>query len=161
VPEEAFLITNRAWGERIDATASRVVVRGFAVLVDEPPSRGGRDRAPTPLEYVLIALCGCLNVTISRMAERLRFAVEGVELEAEGVLDVRGRQGVAGVPVHYRSVWVRVWIQTPEREERLQRLAELVERYCPVSSLIRSAVPDFRITWMRLRRDEGGSDGHP
>jgi hypothetical protein len=29
-------------------------------------------------------------------------------------------------------------------------LIELAERYCPVQSLIRAAVPDFEVTWERL-----------
>ena len=28
-----------------------------AIVSDEPPRRGGEDRGPTPLEYVLVALC--------------------------------------------------------------------------------------------------------
>jgi len=39
-------------------SASQVFVRDFpAVVSDEPPSRGGENRGPSPLEYILIALC--------------------------------------------------------------------------------------------------------
>jgi uncharacterized OsmC-like protein len=34
------------------------VVRDHAPIVaDEPPARGGENRGPTPLEFVLVALC--------------------------------------------------------------------------------------------------------
>ena len=33
--------------------------------------------------------------------------------------------------------------------ERIKRLTELAEKYCPVQSLIRAAVPDFVVTWER------------
>jgi uncharacterized OsmC-like protein len=50
--------TNRAHGKMRDHAAAEVYVRDFdPVVSDEPPSRGGHDTAPSPLEYVLVSLC--------------------------------------------------------------------------------------------------------
>jgi len=84
------------------------------------------------------------------MAEKIRFNLQGLEAAAEGVLDVRGRKGEADVPVHFSSVRLHVKIRSDESDERIQRLIELAEKYCPVQSLIRAAVPDFDVTWERL-----------
>ncbi len=52
------LVTNQARGEMIDHAASHVFVRDFdPVISDEPPARGGHDQCPSPLEYILAALC--------------------------------------------------------------------------------------------------------
>ena len=52
------LVTNRARGEMIDHAASHVFVRDFdPVISDEPPARGGHNQGPSPLEYILVALC--------------------------------------------------------------------------------------------------------
>lgn len=52
------IVTNRARGVMIDHAAAEVYVRDFPpVISDEPPSRGGKNRGPSPLEYILIALC--------------------------------------------------------------------------------------------------------
>ncbi len=83
------------------------------------------------------------------MAEKLRFDLQGLEAFAEGVLDVRGRSGEAPVPVHFSSVRLHVKIKTPESDQRVKRLIELAEKYCPVQCLIRMAVPDFVVTWER------------
>jgi uncharacterized OsmC-like protein len=83
------------------------------------------------------------------MAEKLRFGYSGLEVDAEGELDTRGRRGLADVPVHYRSVRLRVTITTDEPNERVGRLAGLVARYCPVDTLMRPVVPDFEVTWER------------
>jgi len=83
------------------------------------------------------------------MAEKIRFDLQGLETAAEGVLDVRGRKGEADVPVHFASVRLRVKIKTTESDERVKRLIELAEKYCPVQSLIRAAVPDFVVAWER------------
>jgi organic hydroperoxide reductase OsmC/OhrA len=80
------------------------------------------------------------------MAEKIRFDLQGLETAAEGVLDVRGRKGEAAVPVQFASVRLRVKIKTTESDERVKRLIELAEKYCPVQSLIRAAVPDFVVT---------------
>lgn len=53
-----YVVVNRARGRMLTHAAAEVRVRDFpAIVSDEPPSRGGEDRGPTPLEYVLVALC--------------------------------------------------------------------------------------------------------
>lgn len=82
------------------------------------------------------------------MAEKIRFDLQGLEAWAEGVLDIRGRKGEADVPIHFSSVRLHVKLKTSETDEgRVQRLLELAEKYCPVQSLMRAAVPDFVVTW--------------
>jgi len=43
-------------------TGLTVTARDFQFVVDEPQSLGGGDLGPNPVEYVLGALLGCLNV---------------------------------------------------------------------------------------------------
>lgn len=84
------------------------------------------------------------------MAEKIKFDLQDLEAAAEGALDIRGRKGEADVPVHFTSVRLHVKIKTTESNERVQRLIGLAEKYCPVQSLIRAAVPDFEVSWERL-----------
>lgn len=86
------------------------------------------------------------------MAEKIRFDLQGLEALAEGTLDIRGRTGMdPNVPVHFTNVRLHVKIKTGEPDERVQRLIELAEKYCPVQSLIRAAVPGFAVTWERMQ----------
>lgn len=148
--QEEYVVTNRAHAEMLDGKACAIHVRDFPPLIsDEPPSRGGSDRGQSPLELLLASLCACTNVTASRMAEKLRFRYSALEMAAEGELDTRGRRGLADVPVHYRAVRLRVAITTDEPANRVERLAQLVARYCPVDTLMRPVVPDFEVTWER------------
>jgi putative redox protein len=148
--EEEYVVTNRAHAEMVDRTACAISVRDFPPLIsDEPPSRGGQDRGQSPLELLLASLCACTNVTAGRMAEKIRFEYSGLEMHAEGELDTRGRRGLADVPVHYRAVRLNVTIATDEPDKRVERLAQLVARYCPVDTLMRPVVPDFEVTWER------------
>ena len=84
------------------------------------------------------------------MAAKIRFEYEDLETQVEGTVDTRGRKGLAPVPVHYTSVRLRVGIRTQESQARLERLADLVSRFCPVDSLMRAAVPDYEVTWERM-----------
>ena len=145
------LVLNRAGGRMLTPTATELRVRDLEPLVsDEPPARGGEGRGPSPLELVLCALCACTNVSTTRMAAKLRFQYTALETEAEGELDTRGRKGSGDVPVHYRAVRLVVRIATEESDARLERLAGLVGRYCPVDSLIRAAVDDYLVRWERI-----------
>lgn len=87
------------------------------------------------------------------MAEKIRFKYDDLQMFAEGVIDTRGRRGLASVPVHYKTVNLTIYIKTEEPDKRLDRLVELVSRYCPVDSLIKAAVPDYNVTWERIGAD--------
>lgn len=84
------------------------------------------------------------------MAEKIRFEYDHLETFTEGDLDTRGRRGLADVPVHYQAVRLTIRIKTNETDTRLERLADLVSRYCPVDSLIRAAIPDYHVVWERI-----------
>lgn len=149
--DAAELVLTRTRGRMQTAAATAIDIRAFPPLIsDEPPSRGGEDSGPTPMELVLAGLCGCTNVTAGRMAAKLRFAYTDLEASAVGELDIRGRKGTADVPVHWRAVRLEVRIATDEPDERIARLADLVGRYCPVDSLIRAAVEAYEVTWTRM-----------
>jgi uncharacterized OsmC-like protein len=116
-------------------------------VADEPPEREGADEGPTPLQLVLSGLCACEAVTMKRVADRMRLRVDGFEIEAEGVIDLRGRKGTADVPAHFLRVVVRARVRTTESAERVERLREVVERSCPVATLLRAAPLEFTSTW--------------
>ena len=145
-----YIVVNRASGRMLTHAATEITVRDHVVVSDEPPSRGGENRRPSPLEYILVGLCACVNVSTGRMAEKLRFSYDRLETSAEGVLDTRGRRGLADVPVHYQAVRLRVRIRTDEPEKRIEKLADLVGRYCPVESLLHSACQEFDVVWERM-----------
>lgn len=147
---EDHVVVNRAEGTWSPAMTTTLKVREFTITSDEPSSRGGDDTGPTPLELLMASLCACTSVSAARMAAKLRFAYSALETVAEGELDTRGRKGEADVPVHHRAVRLTVRIATEEPDARLERLADLVGRYCPVDSFVRAAVPDYRVTWERM-----------
>lgn len=45
-------------------------IRNHFVVIDEPISSGGGDTGPTPVEYLLTAIGGCVSMTLRMYAER-------------------------------------------------------------------------------------------
>ena len=84
------------------------------------------------------------------MAAKLRIEYDDLQTEAEGDFDVRGRRGEADVPVHHSAIRLIVRIRTDADDRKLERLKDLVARYCPVDSMVRASVPDYTVTWERL-----------
>lgn len=132
-----------------DATArTEIMVKDFAPLVtDEPKTSGGTETGPTPLETVLAALVGCKSVMIHNVASAMNFDYEGVELEASGVIDLRGPKGVPGIRPYFESVDLKVVIYTSESVERMEQLARNAENRCPVMNLMRDAGAEVNAEW--------------
>lgn len=45
-------------------------MRNHFAIIDEPKDLGGDDNAPTPVEYLLTAIGGCVSITLRMYAER-------------------------------------------------------------------------------------------
>ena len=68
--------------------------RNFTIDADEPFELLGRNTAPNPQELLMTALNACLTVRLrDRRAER-GIALESVQIETSGALDLRGLLGL-------------------------------------------------------------------
>ncbi|HEX7323227.1 MAG TPA: OsmC family protein [Mycobacterium sp.] len=132
----------RATAEAHHAVASTVELGQYSVEVDEPPTLGGENKAPNPVEYYLASLLSCQIVTWRMWAEKLGITVDGISARAEGDLDVRGFFGLDdAVRPGFSEVRVVVTVTGPESPERYRQLHEIVERHCPVLDLTTNATP--------------------
>ncbi|HEU0191779.1 MAG TPA: OsmC family protein [Mycobacterium sp.] len=132
----------RAAAEAHDAVASTVKLGQYRVEVDEPPTLGGENTAPNPVEYYLASLLSCQIVTWRVWAEKLGIPVETISARAEGDLDVRGFFGFDdAVRAGFSEVRVVVTVTGPDSPERYRQLHEAVESHCPVLDLTRNVTP--------------------
>jgi uncharacterized OsmC-like protein len=115
---------------------------GHRVTVDEPESLGGGNVAANPVEYALIALGSCQAITYRFWAAQLGIALDGVQVEVEGDLDIRGFFGIDdSVRAGYGAVRLRVRLSGPEEAARYEELAAAVDAHCPVLDLFSNPVP--------------------
>ncbi len=116
--------------------------RHHAHTVDEPAALGGEDAGANPLEHALIALASCQAITYRFWAAKLGIELEGIEIVAEGDLDVRGFFGFDdGVRPGFTAVRLQVTAIGPESSERYQELADAVDAHCPVYDLFSHPTP--------------------
>jgi uncharacterized OsmC-like protein len=132
----------RAATELEEGLLCEATIRGHTVACDEPRSIGGSDAAQSPVELFLTSLATCQAITYRVWAAELDIALDRVEVEVVGDIDLRGFLGVEGVDrAGYERVTVRVALRGPEPAERYAELAEAVDRHCPVMDALARPLP--------------------
>jgi len=84
------LATFSADSRQVEGLRSETKIRQFSLTVDEPPSLGGTDTGPNPVELVLAALATCQEITYRAYATALGIPLDSVSVKLEGSLDLRG-----------------------------------------------------------------------
>lgn len=108
-------------------------VNGKEVLIDEPKNLGGTDKAPNPVEYILVALGGCINVLVTSFADKFDVDVQGLNVHVEGDLDPDGFLGKnPDVRVGYEEIRYTVHLDSPSPAKNIEELLAHVDKVCPV-----------------------------
>ncbi|MDT7673028.1 MAG: hypothetical protein QOD82_930 [Pseudonocardiales bacterium] len=131
-----------AAGSGDSGVATDIQIRTHEVQVDEPPSLGGVDSAPNPVETALAGLLSCQVVTYRFWAAKLDIPLDDVRVETEGDLDVRGFLGLRdGVRPGLGAVRVKVRLTGPASPEQYRELHAAVDEHCPVLDLFTNPTP--------------------
>ena len=112
-------------------------VNGKEVLIDEPKNLGGTDKAPNPVEYILAALGGCINVLVISFAGKFDVDVKGLDVHVEGDLDPDGFLGKnPNVRAGYEEIRYTVQLDSPSPVENIEALLAHVDKVCPVKDTL-------------------------
>jgi uncharacterized OsmC-like protein len=138
----------RASGSWVGQFATELSVRRFpAFFTGEPVAVGGDDRGPTPMEYVVAALNGCLAVTIETVAAEQGVRFEALDLQSEATMDTRGFAGTADVSPYFLDLTSRARFVADGGDGFLAGLQQEVERRCPALNLIKDAGVPVVLDW--------------
>ena len=77
------------------AGEERTRPRSWIFDTDHPLGLTGADNGPTPVEFVLLGVAGCLTANIATIAAARGITLRSVESVVEGDLDVRGTFGIS------------------------------------------------------------------
>lgn len=92
--------------------AGQRAARRFAVDIDEPLELGGGNRFANPQEYLMAALNACMTVGYVAQCAVRGIALESLEIETEGEIDLRGFLGLdSSVPAGYEQLRYTVRIK--------------------------------------------------
>lgn len=123
-------------------TKTVVETRGFKIIVDEPENLGGTNAGANPVEYVLSALAGCLNVVGHLVAKEMGFEMRGIKIDIEGDLDPAKFMGQTSTGrAGYESIRVSIKPDCDADAETLAKWVKAVESRCPVSDNVANATP--------------------
>ena len=132
-------------GELVGPTEVDLHARAHALKVDEPELLAGDDKAANPVEYALAALASCQAITYRFWAEKLGIRLDGLEVSAEGDLDLHGFFGLDGeARAGFTAVRIDITPHGPEPAERYRELADVVDAHCPVLDLFANPTPIAR-----------------
>ncbi len=145
----------RAMNKWIGGTHNRATVKDFygalkedtsreqlAFEIDEPPVLCGYNLGANPVEYLLVALSGCLTTSLIAHAAARGISVKKVESRYEGDLDLRGFLGISEeVPVGYKNIRVYFKIEADLSEDQKEDLIKMAQKYSPVFNSIAKPVP--------------------
>jgi uncharacterized OsmC-like protein len=145
----------RATNQWVNGTHNRATVKDFygalqeddtrspAVYeLDEPPILLGNNEGSNPVEYLLVALSGCLTTSMIAHAAAKGIEIRGVESRYEGDIDLRGFLGISeDVPVGYQGIRVYFKIDADISDEQKEELVRMAQKYSPVFNTITKSAP--------------------
>jgi len=110
--------------------------------MDEPPVLMGNNEGRNPVEYLLIALSGCITTSLVAHASAKRIEIKGVESRYEGDIDLRGFLGLSeDVPVGYKKIRVLFKIDADVSDEQKEEMVRMGQKYSPVFNTITKSAP--------------------
>ncbi len=128
------ILKARSHAKSENSTRTVVETSGFKIIVDEPENAGGTNRGANPIEYVLAALSGCLNVVGHLIASEMGFELRGMEIDMVGELDPAKFMGQkTDKRAGYSTISVTVKPDTDADQEVKDLWLAKVEERCPVS----------------------------
>lgn len=109
----------------------------FTMDADEPPILAGQDTAANPVEHLLHALASCLTTSMVAHAAVRGIAIDELESELEGDIDLNGFLGLnANVPKGYTEIRAKFRVKAdPADIDSIRALAE----FSPVFNTITNA----------------------
>ncbi len=140
-------------GKSINPTRMDLQAGKFNLTIDEPPSLGGTDDGPSPIQVLLMSLAGCLNVTGHEVAKEKGLKLNGIDLKIEGVMNPCA---FIGCSFEERAGFQKIQVTVDAdmdgaSQDEIDSWLEETERRCPVTDNIRA---DTNITVVSARLAE-------
>jgi uncharacterized OsmC-like protein len=109
---------------------------------DHPIVLTGKDNGPTPVEFVLVGLAGCLTAGLANIAAARGVTLRSVESTVEGEIDLQGILGLSkDVRNGYEQIRVHFRIDADAAPEKVRELVAQSRARSAVFDIITNQVP--------------------
>ena len=123
-----------------------VLERPFILRGDHPPQLLGGNTGPTAIELLFGALGSCMAGTFAAQATARGVAVDSLEVDVSGDIDLNGFFGLRSVPPGVSGVTVSFRVQSDADLEVLEEIADAARAHSPVhDSVTRPVEVETRI----------------
>ena len=122
------------------STKTTIHAGGFTLTIDEPPLFGGEGAAPSPVEFLLASLAGCINAIGQWVAREMGFPLHKLDVDVSGEVDSgRFLKGDQSARAGFTKIHAMIRVQADTDEASLEAWARQVEDRCPVIDNLRDA----------------------
>jgi len=147
---EAAQFQWRASCDWVNGTHSRSTIESFFGLgeeqshrkktvfdADHPEIFASEDHGPTPVEFVLVGLAGCLTAGIAAVAQNRNIQLRSVRAELEAGMDIQGILGIdADVRNGFDYIRVRYEIDADASREDVEALVAQSQKRSAVFDIV-------------------------
>jgi uncharacterized OsmC-like protein len=129
--------------EGFSESPARMNIRSgkFSLTIDEPVKMGGTDEGPAPLQVLLMALAGCLNITGHEVARQQGLTLKGMHITINGKMNPAVFMGgLKGERSGFQNIQVKIDAEfIGATQKQINRWLTETERRCPVTDNIKDA----------------------
>jgi len=127
-------------GESESATKMNLRAGKFKMIIDEPAYMGGTDEGPSPVQMLLTALAGCLNVTGHHVAKEKGLDLEKMKITIDGDMNPCTFMGCSfDERAGFQSIIVKIkpTFKNPVDDAIIKEWVKETEARCPVTDNIK------------------------
>tara|TARA_B100000809_G_scaffold266716_1_gene330959 strand:+ start:19198 stop:19608 length:411 start_codon:yes stop_codon:yes gene_type:complete len=113
-----------------DNFKAAVKSRDFTYTIDTAVGKGGSGAGPTPVEYFLAAIGGCVAITLRTYADKMKWDL------GEIIVLVREETKLTGDGI-VKTIFEEISVEKNTSEEQLSALIERAKS-CPVAQMVKN-----------------------
>jgi uncharacterized OsmC-like protein len=111
------------------------------LITDIDLDQGGNDQGPSPGDYCLAGLGGCLAIGYMIHAARLGVPISSLEVEIQGDYDLHGEYGLNSTPAGYLAIRYIVNIESDADETDILRVLDETDKVDSMLDTFRRPIP--------------------
>ncbi len=111
----------------------KITVNGTELFADVPAIYGGTGSAPTPHDYLDVALATCKAITVRMIAAKQKIPLEDINITLTSDASKESSEGIYAMELDYELIGDLT-------DEQRQMLMGAADKYCPVGNILKGNI---------------------
>lgn len=114
-------------------TLTNVKIKNFEYQIDEPEFFGGQSLAPSPVDYLLGSIAGCIVAAGTYMAKEMGFHLNHLDIKVDGIINSDCFFGISAEKRSgFQEIIISLSIDSDASPETLEQWKQQLLIRCPV-----------------------------